>query len=98
MIFADVNVNQLKELTKATSSILSYINNSKIILYYVNQGPVIFRVILKRNKNSEVLLFSLPRRIELRSELGINPDAEDIKNEVDKRINVGFDARKIKRV
>lgn len=84
---ADVTLNQLRILIKSTGAILSYINKTKIFLYYVNKGPVIFRVILKRDKNSGLFLQSLPPRIELRSELGKNTPPIDMHVKVNRITN-----------
>ena len=82
MIFADINLNQLRGLSKSTGALLSYINKSRIYLYYVNQGPVIFRSILKRDNNSQLFMLSIKPSIELRSELGKNPEVEDLEKQL----------------
>ena len=47
-MIVDITLNQMKKLSTSTSQLLRYETNDLIYLYYVQQGPVIFRAIISR--------------------------------------------------
>lgn len=56
MRVVDVNLNQLKNLSKATGSVLLYDAPTEVTLYWVNQGPVVFRTVLIKDAEDRFLL------------------------------------------
>ena len=64
-MITDVTINQLKILSKGGSRLLGYEGKNVYIFYYVNQGPVIFRSIVKKDKNLLGLLHNLPPSIHI---------------------------------
>lgn len=85
--FADVTLNQLRILSKSTGSLLAFTTKKIVSLYWVNQGPVIFRSVMKLDSNAFLFLNGLPHRIELRSNLDQNSKPEEFDQTVRNRIN-----------
>ena len=77
-MIADVTLNQLRILSKTAGALLSFTTKRVAYLYYVNQGPVIFRSVLKLDSNAFLFLQNLPTRIELRNKLDSNTKPEDV--------------------
>ncbi len=69
--FADVFLNQLKVISKAAGALLSYEDETTITLYHVQQSPVIFRAVMKKDLNDQFRLFlrQLPSSIPLKAPL-----------------------------
>ena len=87
MTFADVTLNQLRILSKSTGALLSFTNKRVVYLYYVNQGPVIFRSVIKLDENAFLFLQGLPTRIELRNNLDKNIGPEEMNQIAQARTN-----------
>lgn len=98
MMFADVTINQLRSLSKSAGALLSFTSKTKISIYWVNQGPVIFRSIVKRDQNAQFLMLSLKPSIELRSELGKEAEAEDLQKEIDAQRKIETDPNQLARI
>ncbi|GAG07445.1 unnamed protein product [marine sediment metagenome] len=67
-MIVDITLNQIKRLFVAGSQLLRYETNDTIVLYYVNQGPVIFRTILRRPSDPNeynIFVSSLPANIRV---------------------------------
>ena len=52
-MITDLKIDQLKMIGKAGSLYFRYETNDKIELYHVNQGPVVFRSIIKKDKENK---------------------------------------------
>lgn len=87
MTFADVTLNQIRILSKTAGALLSFTTKRVCHLYYVNQGPVIFRSVLKLDSNAFLFLQNLPTRIELRNNLNSNTRPEDVDTNPKEEIN-----------
>ena len=72
-MFADVTAREFRSLI-LTSQILLFENINWIELYWVNQGPVIFRTRIEKDKNEKFKLYinSLPPFIKLNKRLEDN--------------------------
>ena len=67
-MICDVTLSQIRNLSMAGSQLLRYETNTQIILYYVNQGPVIFRAIIGRPEDTteyQLMLTSLPKNLRV---------------------------------
>lgn len=59
MYVVDVELNELKRLSRATGSLLMYESPTTFEFYYVQQSVIIFRTIVKKDKNAFALLQSM---------------------------------------
>ena len=75
-MIADISVNQLRLISKATSNLLMWMGKKTIEYYYVNKGPVIFRTIISIDDSSKfstfLQQFSMPGAIVLKKPLRDN--------------------------
>lgn len=69
--FADITLNQMKIISKAAGNLLSFETLNTITLYHVQQSPVIFRSVLKKDIQDKFRLFlmHLPSSIPLKAPL-----------------------------
>lgn len=62
-MIVDVTLRTLKRLAKGGSSYLGYDSGDTYELYYVNQGPVVFRTIIIKDDNFFALMQSLGEHV-----------------------------------
>lgn len=51
-MITDLKIDQLKMIGKAGSLYFRYETNNSIELYHINQGPVVFRAIIKKDDSN----------------------------------------------
>ena len=51
-MITDLRIDELKRIGKAGSLYFRYETNNSIELYHVNQGPVVFRAIIKKDDSN----------------------------------------------
>lgn len=75
----DIPLNQIRVLDRKTGNLLKYENATLIYLYYVNQGPVIFRTIIKKDPEDKYKLYmqQLPSSFDILKPL--NSDMDELK-------------------
>lgn len=66
-MITDLKIDQLKMIGKAGSLYFRYETNNSIELYHINQGPVVFRAIIKKDdsNNWAAALHHFPATIAL---------------------------------
>ena len=52
-MITDVTINQIKLISSAGSTLFRYETNEVIEVYHVNQGPLIFRAVIKKDKENK---------------------------------------------
>ena len=71
-MIADVSYNQLKKIGIAGGSYLAYDNPKVLEIYHINQGPVIFRAIIKKDENTNMLAIQMDLKdvVQIKEPLG----------------------------
>lgn len=79
-MITDVDLNTLKKLGMKSGGFLLWVGPDRIEIYYANQGPIVFRYVAKKDKNSFALLQSMPISIALQSP--IRTESEETKKQL----------------
>lgn len=83
-MIVDVDLNTIKKLGMTQNGFLLYEGKTTYHLYYANQGPIVFRTIIKKDSNSLAFLMSIDIAIKLLTPLKDGGKAEVVK--LDKKI------------
>lgn len=84
MTIVDINYNQLKKLAIGAGSYFIYEDKDTYELYYANQGPIIFRAIIKKGENTLAFLSGLKSVITIMSPIKDNSNTEQLKKIIDR--------------
>ena len=95
-MIVDVDVNTLKKLGMKTEGFIMYEGSDTFELYYVNKGPVIFRSIVKKDKNALAFLRSIGTTIKILNPIKDNDNSETLKK-IEKKLDDIFLALRIGR-
>lgn len=74
----DVDLNELRKLSRGSSGLLFYEGQTTYELYYLNKGQLIFRTILKKDKNSMSLLSSLNLSVVINSPITQSDNSREL--------------------
>lgn len=79
MPIVEVNYNQLKKMSMASGFYLIWEGKTVFEVYYINQGPVIFKSIIRKDDNSLAFVSGLKDTIPIMNPIRETDNSEELK-------------------